>query len=215
MTATTRISSSVPDRRPQLLRPHRRRSRHFPDERRLSLSSEEDIDQRKPNAEDLRRMRAEYYTTAPGDRHASSQKNMAERSTPRRTSSARIPSSRASEFTAQGVRPDRSSDHHHRRRRTRAEEHDSEPEPVYVYHTKSTVLEPPRLRRSRTTRTASACRPKEVRRTSDAPARSHTERRMSRHREDEITVKRVIRTEHQPEPESPYKSYRSRPSVTR
>ncbi|KAL8756064.1 MAG: hypothetical protein Q9199_003199 [Rusavskia elegans] len=215
MTATTRISSSVPDPRPDLLRPHRRRSRRFPNGRRLSLSSEEDIDQRKPNAEDLRRMRAEYYTTTPSDRHASSQKNMVDRYTPRRTSSARIPSSRASDFTAQGVRPDRSSGHPHRRRRTRAEEHDSEPEPVYVYHTKSTVPEPPRLRRSKTTATASASRPKEVRRTSDALARSHTERRKSRHREDETTVKRIIRPEYQPEPESPYKSYRSRPSVTR
>ncbi|KAL8851327.1 MAG: hypothetical protein Q9221_003772 [Calogaya cf. arnoldii] len=220
MTATTRISSSVPDSRPQMLRPYRRTRRRSPDERRPSVSSEEDIDQRKPNAEDLRRIRAEYYKTAPGDRHASSHKNMDERSTSRRTSSARIPSSRgASEFTARGVQPDRSSDHHHnhhrRRRRTKAEEHDSEPEPVYVYHTKSTVPEPPRLHRSRTTATASASRPKEVRRTSDGLPRNHTERRKSRHKEDEITVKRVIQPEYPPGHESPHKNYRSRPSVNR
>ncbi|KAL8657414.1 MAG: hypothetical protein Q9226_001950, partial [Calogaya cf. arnoldii] len=219
MTATTRISSHVPDSRPQMLRPYRRIRRRSQDRRRPSVSSEGDIDQRKPNAEDLRRIRAEYYNTAPGDRHPSSHMNMDERSALRRTSSARIPSSRgASEVTARGVRPDRSSDHHHhhrRQRRTKAEEHDSGPEPVHVYHTKSTVPEPPRLHRSRTITTASASRPKEVRRTSDDLPRNHTERRKSHHREDEITLKRVIRQENPPGNESPNKNYRSRPSVNR
>ncbi|KAL8862391.1 MAG: hypothetical protein Q9178_001400 [Gyalolechia marmorata] len=140
---------------------------------------------------------------------------MTENSTPRRTSSTRIPSTKAAEVSTQGVRAVRSSDHRHRRRRTRAEEQDSEPEPVYVYHSKSIAPEPPRLRRSRTTTTATASRPKELRLSSDGLARSHTERRKSRHKEDVVTVKRIVRAEHQPEPESVYKSYRSRPSVSR
>ena len=215
MTATTRLSTSVSDRRPQL-RSHRRRTHCSTNEGSLSSSSRDIIlDQKKPNAEDLRRMRAEYYTATPDDRHKRFQKTMTENSTPRRTSSARIPSNKAAEVTTQGVRAVRSSDHRHRRRRTRAEEQDSELEPVYVYHTKSSAPEPPRLRRSRTTTTATASRPKELRLGSDGLARSHTERRKSRHKEDVITVKRIVRAEHQPEPESVYKSYRSRPSMSR
>ncbi|KAI4227472.1 MAG: hypothetical protein L6R36_002373 [Xanthoria steineri] len=207
MTATTQIPSPVPSHRSQLLRPHRPR---------FSSSSEEDGGQRTPNAEDLGPMRAESYTTGPRDRHASSHKNMAERPTPRRTSSGRISSSRASDFTAQGVRPGRlSGHHHHRRRRSRAQEHDIGPDPVYVYHANSTGPEPPRLRRSKTTNTASTSQPKKVRRTSDTTARSHTERRKSRHSKDEIAVQRIVRPKYQPKPENPYKGYRSRPSVAR
>ncbi|KAL8912300.1 MAG: hypothetical protein Q9171_002672 [Xanthocarpia ochracea] len=215
MTATTRLSTPVSDRRPQL-RSHRRRANRSTIEGSLSSSSRDIIlDQRKPNAEDLRRMRAEYYTATPDDRQKRFQKTMTENSTPRRTSSARIPSNKTAEVTTQGVRAVRSSDHRHRRRRTRAEEQDSELEPVYVYHTKSNAPEPPRLRRSRTTTTATASRPKELRLSSNGLARSHTERRKSRHKEDVITVKRIVRAEHQPEPESVYKSYRSRPSISR
>ncbi|KAL8922653.1 MAG: hypothetical protein Q9172_003468 [Xanthocarpia lactea] len=213
MTATTRLSTS--DCRPQL-RSYRRRTHRSTNEESLSSSSRDIIlDQRKPNAEDLRRMRAEYFTATPDDRHKRFQKTMTEHSTPRRTSSARIPSNKTAEVTTQRVRAVRSSDHRHRRRRTRAEEQDSELEPVYVYHTKSDAPEPPRLRRSRTTTTATASRPKELRLSSDGLARSHTERRKSRHKEDVITVKRIVRAEHQPEPESVYKSYRSRPSISR
>ena len=216
MAATTQLSSSVPGCPPLMSRTHRRKSRYSPDERRLSLSPEKDsFDGRKPNVEDLRRVRAEYYTTAPGDRHINLQKSMAERSVSRRTSSTRIPTARPSEAIYQAVRPDRSSGHRHRRRRTKAEEDDTEPEHVYVYHSKPTAPEPPCLQRSGTTTTLSASKPKAVRQASEALPRSHSERRKPHHSQDENTVKRTIRLDHEPDPESPYKTYRSRPSMTR
>ncbi|KAL8835431.1 MAG: hypothetical protein Q9205_002663 [Flavoplaca limonia] len=216
MTATTRTSSFVPDRPSLMSRSHRRKSRYSPDERRLSSSSQEgSVGERKPNVEDLRRVRAEYYTTAPGDRHFNLQNSMAERSTSRRNSTARIPPTRPSEVIYQAVQHDRSSEHRHRRRRTRAEEHDSEPEHVYVYDSKPTAPEPPGLQRSRTSIKTSTSRPIVVRQTSEALPRNHSERRKSRQSQDEITVKRIVRLDHGPESESPRKNHRSRHAVTR
>ncbi|KAL8996062.1 MAG: hypothetical protein Q9169_004338 [Polycauliona sp. 2 TL-2023] len=195
-----------------MLRPRRPRSRRYPDQKILSLSSAEDIaEERRPNAEDLRRMRAEYYTAAPGDR----QFNMANTSAPRRSTSACMPSTRSFECTPPPVQLDRSAGHGHRRRRTRTEEQNGESDHVYVYRTKPTAPEPPRLQRSKTTTTVSAARTKDMRQTDDALARSHTDRRKSRHKEDDIAVKRTVRLHHRPESESPKKSYRSRPPLTR
>ena len=216
MTATTRTSSFVPDRPSLMSRSHRRKSRYSLDERRLSPSHQEgSVGERKPNVEDLRRVRAEYYTTAPGDRHFNLQNSMAERSTSRRNSTACIPSTRPSEVIYQAVRHDRLSEHRHRRRRTRAEEHDSEPEHVYVYDPKPPAPEPPGLHRSRSSTKTSTSRPKAVRQTSEALPRNHSERQKSRQSQDEITVKRIVRLDHGPESESPRKNHRTRHAVTR
>ncbi|KAL8682849.1 MAG: hypothetical protein Q9186_001178 [Xanthomendoza sp. 1 TL-2023] len=212
MTATTRVSSSVPDRRPHL-HSHRQKPRRTVNEE--SSSEEETLQQHKPNAGDLRQIRAKYYTMMPDDRRTRYQEAMIQQHPLKRSSSARVPSARASEITTPGIRTVRSSEHRRRRRKERVEEKNIEPQPVYVYHTKTDVPQPPRLHRSKTTVTHTTSRPKEKGRSSDGLARSHTERRKSRHREDEITVKRIVRSDHQPENGSARQSHRSRRSTSR
>lgn len=210
MTATAHISLSVPDHRKRSCRqkPHR----SF-DEESLPSSGKETVGKDRPNAEDLRRIRAEFYTTSPEVQRTKNPKLMAEKATPRRSSSARKPSTRVSEITVQEVRDIRSLEHRHRRRRTRVEKDDAQPEPAYVYRPKPVITHSPPLQRSKTTTTTGTARPKEVRRSSEGLARRQTERRKLYHREDAITVKRVARTP--PEPESHLDTGHRRHSMNR
>ncbi|KAL9593725.1 MAG: hypothetical protein Q9179_005726 [Wetmoreana sp. 5 TL-2023] len=175
-------------------------------------SEEETVDASRPDVEELRRIRAEFYTISPEERRTRNQKGMAERAPPRRGSSAWKAPDRVSEVAVQEVRK---VEYHHRRRRTRGEEKDSEREHVYVHRSKPAVSESPPLRRSKTTATAATSRPKEVRRGSEGLARSHSGRQKLRPGENVVSVKRVVHTNLHQDPRDPEKYTHRRQSMNR
>ncbi|KAL8711266.1 MAG: hypothetical protein Q9225_007144 [Loekoesia sp. 1 TL-2023] len=213
-SATSRLSSFLPHRghRAQTCR---QRPLHKPNSGGSKSLEEQVIDNDKPDVGELRRRRTDFYNTTPEDRRIKDQRPMAERTTPRRSSSARIPSGKRPEIIIREVREPYPPEHRHRRHKPKGSDLESEPENVYVYRSKPSAAEPPSLHRSKTTRTSHKSRPKEARRSSEGLTRSHTVRPHSHLREDETIVRRVVSVNHHPESINRAKSHRSRPSVTR
>ncbi|KAL8947124.1 MAG: hypothetical protein Q9222_006560 [Ikaeria aurantiellina] len=204
MTATTHLSSSISDRRPDR-QSHRRRPRRASNDPDPQSAARYTTPECRPNAEDLRRMRTEFYSTPPEDRRRISVRPaMTEKINPRKRSSVKTASAQPSEVTVREVRKAHTSEHRHRRRKHRVPEEDDNDQPDFVYRTSSPVPNTPRLRRSETVgggATSIHSRPKDMRRTGDGLERSRTEKRNTYRREDEITVKRIIRPERFPESE--------------
>ncbi|KAL8899792.1 MAG: hypothetical protein Q9207_006015 [Kuettlingeria erythrocarpa] len=213
MTATSKLSSFLLDRRPRA-QPHRRPHRNLNAEYQPSPGEEVHTD-RRPDVEELRNRRSDFYITPPEDRRIRSHRAMAERVTLRRSSTARIPSTKKPEVTVREVRRNHSPEHHRRRRRREDARDDHETEYVEVYSSRPPKAKPPPLQRSKTTTTAPTSRPREVRRVSEDLARHHTERRKSRHREDDGVSRRVVDVSHDSEAVHLSKSHRSRPLVSR
>ncbi|KAL8748273.1 MAG: hypothetical protein Q9184_007444 [Pyrenodesmia sp. 2 TL-2023] len=214
MTATSKIASFLPDRRSRA-QPHRRSPYRNVNAEDLSSSEKELQAETRPDVEELRKRRADFYTTHPEDRRIPSGRVMAERVTLRRSSTARISSAKKPEVTVREVRRSHSSDHHRRRRRQETQHDEQEPEYVNVYNSKPPSTKPPPLQRSRTTTTATGSRPREARRVSEDLTRHHTERRKTRHREDDGNTRRVVDVSHDSEAIHLSRSRRSRPSVSR
>lgn len=211
--AACTLSSFLPDpgHRAQ---PLRRRQPRKPNSESSTCSEAELGGQSRPDVEELRRRRADYYTSPPKDRRVGNQTTMAERVAPRRSSSVRIPSNKEPEIIVREVREHHPAEHRHRRRRTRADA-DTEAEHVYGYHSKPPNPNPPPLQRSKTTRTTHPAPVKELRRSTDAVIRSPTERRSSHHQEDETIIRRVVSVSRHPEPVYRSRSHHNPPPITR
>lgn len=214
MTATPRTSSFLPDRMSRAYS-HRRRPHRNIDLDDPTSFEEEIAAEEKPGVEELRRKRADFYTSSPEGRRIRSERAMAERITPRRNSSIRVTSAKKSEVIVREVRRSHSPEHHHRRRRREVADHDQEPEYINVYNSRPPVSKPPPLRRSKTTTTASATRPREVRRVSEDLTRNHTERRKLRHGEDGGVLRRTDTVNHSPKAVDLSRGRHNRPSATR
>ena len=211
MTATaSRVSSFVPNPK----NPSRRqKGRRSSDQRSLRSSEEEIVYKGRPDADELRRIRADFYTTSPEIRRTKSPKPMDERPHTRRSSSARKFSNQTPpEVKVREIRDIRSSEHRHRRRKTRVEDDDRQPENVYVYRPAPVVTHLPPLQRSNSTAAASTC-PREARRSSDGSGRRDTERRDRHPKPEVITIKRIAR--HAPEPATPPDASHRRQSIAR
>lgn len=214
MTATHRVSSLSSDCKIRA-HPRRQRPRRSDFTEVASSFEEEVVANKKPDIEELRKRRADFYTTSPEERRIRNQRAMAERVTPRRSSTVRTPSAKKPVISVREVGRSHSSERRRHRRRSRVKENDEEPEYVNVYDTRPVATKPPPLQRSKTTVTAARSRPKEARRGSEGLTRSHTERRRSRHRESDSIFKRIISVSHRPRSVDPSRSRHSRPSVTR
>ena len=212
-SATPRLSSS-PSQYKHQAQTRRRRPLGKQDNKISSLSEEEAVSDHRPDVAELRRRRADFYSPTAGNQRITEQREMAERTTPRRIQSSRLHSSKRPEVTVREVREDHSQGRHHHRRRAVAPETIREPEHVYIYHTRSPLADPPPLQRSKTTRTIHAPRPKDLRRNSEDSTKSHRERRPSYHREDEKFIRRVVSV-NRPEPTDHSKNHHRGPSVTR
>ncbi|KAL8864827.1 MAG: hypothetical protein Q9174_007204 [Haloplaca sp. 1 TL-2023] len=199
MTATaSRVFSSVPNRR---ISSRRQKACHSSDERSQHSSEEEIVYTGRPDADKLRRIRAEFYAVSSELRRTKSSKPMEERSHRRGSSSVQKFRDRTPPgVTVREVRDIRSSEHRHRRRKSRVEDDDRRRENVYVYRPTPVVNHLPPLQRSKSTAAAST-RPKENRRSSDGPVRRDTERRDRHSKPEVIKIKRIAR--HAPEPTTP------------
>ena len=138
-------SSTQPNR----IRPSRKR---MPTSRQRTLSasstSSEEAKSQEPTVEDIRRIRAEYYSKQPEDRRKDSEKRMAKTVVHRTATELGGGPTKESTVSVREIRATNHTGHRHRRRKsTRQEGHD---DTVYVYRyldeereeTKSTSVRP-------------------------------------------------------------------------
>ncbi|KAL9585392.1 MAG: hypothetical protein Q9212_001545 [Teloschistes hypoglaucus] len=216
MAATAaRLASPVPDHRHRSGR--KSKKSHHPldiNEESLESLTYRHIPSDRPDAKEVPRLRADFYTKTPKLRRASHLTPMAERSPPRRASSTRKPwTTRVSEVTMRDRSEAHSPEHRHRRRRTRAEENIREPEHAHAYRSNSVLTRLLPVERARSTITAASHQPREIRPRKEGLTRTHTEKHKSRHSDDVVTVRRIGRDEHAHEPERALPTGKGRPVI--
>ena len=175
--------------------------------------------QDRPNVNDLRRARTDFYRKSPEERRREARAAMLRDDEPRRSSSVKIKSEKGARVTVRRVRRD-SLDHEPRRQNARERGGASE-DHVYVYKSIGDVKKPssteqrPSLRRSKTTVTASRLHQEPRRHEDHGPHRSNTDRRVSKIRDEETLVRRVVRTRQDAESRRSSESHQNHPPVIR
>lgn len=167
------------------------RARMISDDRNSDRYSSVD----RPSADELRRVRAEFYSRSPEDRRREAHREMEYHASRRRTSRVKQSSIRAPEVIVREERRRHESGRRQHRRRPREEDSGE----VYVYRYmdddqgSKAVDKPQRRRRSASTVLASRDEPERVRVSSASLSRKNTARKASHHREEATALPRTER----------------------
>ena len=198
---------------------HGRRRHHGPGSQRARIISDDQISDRcnsvaRPSVNELRRVRAEFYSRSPEDRRREAHREMEYHASRRRTPRAKQPSVRAPEVIIREDRRRHESERRHHRRKPR-EEGGGE---VYVYRYVDEDLgskaadRPQHRRRSSITVIPSRDEPERIRVSSASLSRRNTGKKAS-HYKEEATV--LPRTERRSSSGSSVKSLHARAAVSR
>lgn len=196
MEAAVRTTTTASRRRKGHLRDRPRQSSLVDGEYLESLGTSQQMPSDNPTADELRRVRTEFYRKSPEERRREIERDMDLHTTQRRQQRPRRSSIKMPESSARDLRRDHESKHRHRREKYREEPDD---DTVYVY---KQVYENPKdadHARSMPRRRASAPRATTrydadgMRAQEPSIARRHTERRTSGRREAGVELSRSRR----------------------
>ena len=198
---------------------HGRRRHHGSSSQRARIISDDQISDRcnsvaRPSVNELRRVRAEFYSRSPEDRRREAHREMEYLASRRRTSRVKQPSVRAPEVIIREDRRRHESERRHHRRKPREEGGGD----VYVYRYldedkgSKAADRPQHRRRSSLAEIPSRDEPVRVRVSSASLSRRNTGRKAF-HYKEEVTV--PPRTERRSSSDSSVKSLHARATVSR